>query len=236
MGYHAWTRKYDDDGRETEAAFFGLQREPVLLSDGYHKKTVQYDAGGRETVKAYFGVDNNPILFASGFARETFLYDEKGNRKQFSYFGVDNKPIRCRDGFAKLVWTRKEGVEVELAAFDEKDKPLPLCSRIDSVKAGGLGQRGGLKVGDVIVNYNGNKVEDYLQFFRLCKAARPAGTAQKLTILRSGRMISLTIPSGDLALTLKPVVLPSPAPGDPAKSAKDRSGSVPYPPPTEPRP
>jgi hypothetical protein len=209
VGYHAWTRKYDERGRETEMAFFGLRREPVLHRDGYHRRTTGYNARGQDVETAYFGTDNKPILSAEGFARVTKLYDEKGNRKEFSYFGVDGKPVRTPDGLVKLQWIRNAGgAEVAMAAFDEKDRPLSLRTQILQVKPGGVGERGGLKAGDVILTYDGKVVGDYVQFLRLAGTEHVAGTPQKLTVLRSGKTLSLTLPSGDLGLTLKPLVLP----------------------------
>jgi YD repeat-containing protein len=211
-GNHKWKAEYDKDGRQTEQAYFGLHDEPIVVLDGYHKWQARYDGQGHELERIYLDASGKLALCKSlGYAKMTRSYDERGNRIEFAYFGPDDKPILCKDGFARLRWIRNaQGTEVDMAAFDTDSKPLPLRTMLDQVTRGGLADRIGLKVGDVLSTYDGREVADYVHFFQQRNAEDQKAAAKKLTILRNGKTLPFDLPPGDLGATLKPIVLPRP--------------------------
>ncbi len=86
-------------------------------------------------------------------------------------------------------------VTPELAkAFDLKDASGAL---VGQVTEGSPAEKGGLKEGDVVTEFNGKKVTDSRQF-RLMVAQAAPNTEVKLEVIRDGKTRSVTVKLGEL--------------------------------------
>jgi YD repeat-containing protein len=139
------TTAYDDDGNVAQEHFHGWSpEEGGGLPEGPPAPRVKrrYDARGRVVEVAYHDDSGGPVADAYGVHRGEVNYDERGRRVGLSFFGPDGKRVsarwagRPRRGGppgpatpaslpARLRWTWDDrGNVVELAAFDEEDRPL----------------------------------------------------------------------------------------------------------------
>jgi serine protease Do len=93
------------------------------------------------------------------------------------------------------------GVSIsELTAEKAKELKLPDARgvAIDQVGENAPAAKSGLKKGDVVTEYNGQRVEGALEFERLVRETPPNHTA-KLSIWRDGRSQSISVVMGDAA-------------------------------------
>jgi serine protease Do len=123
---------------------------------------------------------NNGIGFAvpvnlARFVMERLITDGKVTR---GYLGVMIQPVT--QDLAK--------------AFDLKDASGAL---VGQVTEGSPAEKGGLKEGDVVTEFNGKKVTDSRQF-RLMVAQTPPNTEVKLEVIRDGKTRNVTVKLGEL--------------------------------------
>lgn len=86
---------------------------------------------------------------------------------------------------------------------------------VNHVEADSPAAKAGIKEGDVVLEYNGGKVEGLEQFIRLVRET-PAGREVKMTVWRNGAPVHLTVTVGARADTVietpnGPVTVPFPA-------------------------
>lgn len=88
----------------------------------------------------------------------------------------------------------------EVTPEKAKDLKLPQAEgvAIDQVGENSPAAKAGLEKGDVVTEYNGQRVEGTLEFERLVRETPPGRTA-KLSVLRNGKNQSISVVMGDLA-------------------------------------
>ncbi|KPJ82880.1 MAG: hypothetical protein AMS17_18460 [Spirochaetes bacterium DG_61] len=73
---------------------------------------------------------------------------------------------------------------------------------VTDVVPGGPAEKAGVEQGDIIVQYNGNKVDDVTQLRNMVAATSP-GDSAKVTVLRNNKEMELSMTVGDLAKAQK---------------------------------
>ncbi len=202
-GYHRQTTRYDDQGRVAEQAYFGADGKPVLTRGGYHRWTANFDARGNQIERVYLGIDGKPIVIRDGYCRYVSRYDEEGRQVEEAYFGLDDRPARYRGGYHKL--TRRYGADGELSgmtAADDWGKPLRLEAFIQGIEEEGEAASVGLQVGDVLLAYGGKEVYSLPEFEQARRSAQTPDGPGELKVLRQGRTVAVSLPPGDLGMTL----------------------------------
>jgi serine protease Do len=108
------------------------------------------------------------------------------------------------------------GIEIEEVSAD-RAKQLQLAAPagvyVREVETDSPAQKAGLKVGDVITDFNGEHVEGSVQFRRLVRET-PAERSVQLQIWRDGRAQTLRVTLGEAPLAgVAPTPRPAPGPG-----------------------
>lgn len=95
MGYHRKEMRYDpESGNLVEYLLYGIDRDPVLHSDGHHRWTAEYNDIGQRIESRNYGLDGKtPVLRYGSHHIWRALYDEFGNRKEVAYFGLSGEPV-----------------------------------------------------------------------------------------------------------------------------------------------
>jgi serine protease Do len=88
-----------------------------------------------------------------------------------------------------------------LTALDAEDLglPAPMGAEIASVEDGGPAGRGGVEVGDVIIEMNGKPVHDNTALVSMVMATRP-GTTVPVKVVRNKKTMTLNVTVGELDL------------------------------------
>lgn len=119
------------------------------------------------------------------------------------------------------------GVSVsDLDASDVKDRPAAGV-RVDEVDEGSPAEKAGIRKGDVVVEFDGERVRSVRQLTRLVNET-PAGRTVSAAVLRDGQRVSLTVTPTETSAfrafdgearrrfeeltAVRPRVIPSPAP------------------------
>ncbi len=127
-GYHRFTASYDERGKRSAQAYFGLRGEPVFhRTTGQHRWTERHDERGNSLEGAHFGVRGEPILNReTGVHRFTARYDARGNRTAHANFGIEGEPVlgRLSDSHRWTASHDEGGRHLELAHFGIDGKPL----------------------------------------------------------------------------------------------------------------
>jgi serine protease Do len=99
------------------------------------------------------------------------------------------------------VWQRSESSGLQLGVFlrdlDEataKEKKLPTTdgALVDRVESGSAAEKAGLRSGDVIVEFDGERVRTVAQLRRLITESRP-GKGMFVTVVRNGSRLTVTV-------------------------------------------
>lgn len=97
IGFFIARFRYDDQGRQTEARFFGPEDTPVYVSDGYHGYRMTYtDEGYLESLR-YLDTEGNLTMARYGYAVCITGYDENGNPETYAYFDTEGLPVFGQD-------------------------------------------------------------------------------------------------------------------------------------------
>jgi serine protease Do len=109
----------------------------------------------------------------------------------------------------------------ELAKSFGLDEPVgALVSRVDP---GGPAQKAGLQTGDVILEYNGDKIDDPNKLPRVVAATKP-GQESTLTVWRNGKKQTLKVVTGEMPS--EKVASAESRPGKPSAQKPNRLGLV----------
>jgi hypothetical protein len=203
FGYARVMKTYDDRDNVTSCRFLGPDNQPCLHSEGNAKVIRRYNDCDEGEEEAFYGLDDR-LLFVPkyGYARRVYVYDDLGNLKEQRYYGADDKPINGPDGYARRVFTL-EGHDVrETKYYDREDHALPLSVVVTKVEPGKVGDRMGLKVGDVFTHYDGKTVTDRAGFIKTRAAELPGGPTRTLQILRDGKELEFQVSPGLMHITL----------------------------------
>jgi serine protease Do len=122
-------------------------------------------------------------------------------------------------------------IGVSLAEVDnERAKTLKLRDvhgvEITSVEENSPAAKGGLKAGDVVLEYNGQRVEGMEQFGRLVRET-PAGREAKLVVSRDGNVLTIPVTVGTRADMPRTLLFHGPDGNTPGFNVKDFSINMP---------
>jgi len=197
-GYSRAKSVYDDRGYRIEQTYFDENDRPILHKDGYTKVLWKYNDKGKKVEEALFGLDGAPVASKqSGSAKKRWTYYERGNVSQIAFFGPNDQPVRTTVGWATVRYSYDGlGRESKQEFFDVDGAPVFTRVAIKKVEPDSKAQRVELRVGDLILNYDGEEVIDTRVFdeLELVKGERP----RELRIQRDGKILSLDVDVGRL--------------------------------------
>jgi hypothetical protein len=203
LGHAKFVARYDGRGNRIEQSYFGPDGKPCLHRDGNHKFTARYDGRGHRIEMAFFGLDGALTLIREGYARWTAKYDGRGNQTEQSYFGVDGQPLLNSNGFARFTWAYNDRNQlVDVAAFDTRGQPVELEVFLSHVTRGGQADRLGLRVGDVLLRYDGRPVANWARFVHGRRSEAAGGPPRPLEVLRQGKTLTVAVSPGLLGANL----------------------------------
>jgi serine/threonine protein kinase len=204
-GYARVLRRYDDRGNLISWACYGTDGKPVLhASSGYASVTYTYDERGNQTGEQYFGLDGRPLAPAQyGYAKVEMSYDDRGNEVEWACFGADGRPVASKKGGYAKVRIRYDdhNNEQDATYLDVPGKAVPVEVFLAEVEAGGEGERLGLKVGDQLVRFGGQPIQNQYQLRAIRRASRENGGPKPLVVRRASQEINVLIPGGPLGIT-----------------------------------
>jgi serine protease Do len=179
-------------GRESSMNLGIISRTGRSYPDSASYDFIQTDAGG------YAGGSGGPLLNSKGHVVGMItMASERGNMGFATPINVIKKVIPRLMNGEKFVWGWL-GVKVSEVSLQQA-KALGLSPAkgavIHSVLPGQPAERGGIRTRDVILSVNDNQVDSPRDISRMIGGLE-AGRVVKLTILRSGKTLQLTVPLG----------------------------------------
>jgi hypothetical protein len=206
-GIAGWSARFDDRDNEVERDFFDEAHNPVRNKDGNTGWTKLYNARGLVVEQTLFGFDGR-----DGYVKMAAKLDANANPVELTFLDARDQPVRLKDGYSG--WTAEydaKGDWVGTSYFDADHKPVRTRAVITEVLPDSKAARVGLKVGDVLVSYDGKEV---LLWQRIAaeKSSEPDGLQPKeLRVLRDGKELAFRVPSGRLGMMGKDRALPGSA-------------------------
>jgi hypothetical protein len=210
-GYHKLRSKYDRWGNRVEWACFGTDGKPCVdRADATHRTTWAFDERGNPMEWAYFGVDGKPGLHRDGYHKARSRYDERGNPTERAFFGVDGRPTLQRNGCARWTarydpWNNRTGSTY----YDTEGRRLLPQVKIMSVAVEGRGAVLGLRVGDVLLRYDGRPVEDTFAFLHRRRLENKADKPRPLVVQRGERAVMVLVSPGLLGVVFSDFMSPT---------------------------
>ena len=139
MGHYAIRREYDEEGRNRKIIFLGIDREPILNSNGYASVIRTFDDRGNIVTEHYYDEQGEPVRtnsFGYGCYKE---YDGRNRNVLLAYLGNDDKPTVTAQGFAIAfrVYYEEENLEgfiKEEYYFDQDHQPAILQNGQSAVR------------------------------------------------------------------------------------------------------
>jgi len=179
-------------GRESSMNLGIISRTGRSYPDSASYDFIQTDAGG------YAGGSGGPLLNSKGHVVGIItMASERGNMGFATPINVIKRVIPRLMNGEKFVWGWL-GVKVSEVSLQQA-KALGLSPAkgavIHSVLPGQPAERGGIRTRDVILSVNDNQVDSPRDVTRLIGGLE-AGRVVKLTILRSGKTLQLSVPLG----------------------------------------
>jgi hypothetical protein len=189
---------YDERGYRVEAAYYDERDLPARNKNGCSKERSKYSQAGQLIESACYGTDGSGMrdtLF--GCVKRRFSYGPAGYRSRWDCFDENDQLTQSALGYASSKYIYDDfGRQTKSEFFDANGSRVSTHVRISEVEAGSIGERAGLRVGDVVVAYDGREVEGTSAFEEreLQMGERP----RRLTLKRDGKMVDLDLPSGRL--------------------------------------
>lgn len=226
-GNTTWTRLYDPTGKrviqETSSGFDG--------SDGYAKYVVKFDDQGRAVENNYFDADDKPTRHKDGNTKWTKAYDDRGKLAEMTYWGCDGS-----DGYVKMVIkANSKGQDTDYAYFDAADNrtahkdgyfqkskiydergnhvdtkyfaDIAVRPRVTKVETNGQGEKLGLKVGDLLLKYDGAALTTAARFMARQKQENPDDAPRELVVRRGSQTLRFQVRPGLLGVELNEKVV-----------------------------
>ena len=179
-------------GRESSMNLGIISRTGRSYPDSASYDFIQTDAGG------YAGGSGGPLLNSKGHVVGMItMASERGNMGFATPINVIKRVIPRLMNGEKFAWGWL-GVKITEVSLQQA-KALGISpvkgAVIHSVLPGQPAERGGIRTRDVILSVNDNQVDSPRDVTRLI-AGLEAGRVVKLTILRSGKTLQLSVPLG----------------------------------------
>jgi YD repeat-containing protein len=193
---------YDERGLQIESMCHDEHDRPTLNKDGCAAVRAKYNDKGVQIEWACFGLDGLPAAHKYGWAKLRRTFDAQGNVSRWDYFDVNDRLAPSIYGYATIRYFYDEmGRETKREFFDANGALVSTHVGIDKVEPDTKSERSGLRVGDLILAYDGQEVPDVRVFneLELMRGERP----RQITVQREGRILTLEVTAGRLrGLTL----------------------------------
>jgi hypothetical protein len=152
-GFHESFIKYNDDGLETEYAYYDENGKLYVSSSGYSRVVVLYGSNAKMTERKYLsgsdGISMKESL-VNGFSSVKFSYDNKGNISNIRYFDASGVPVNATSYLndEDLTFHRIEfiytGTRITEQKYYLKDSDTPAkiidCLKKDYITTSGVSQ------------------------------------------------------------------------------------------------
>jgi YD repeat-containing protein len=217
-----WTAAYDDRGNQVEGANFDEKNQLVRLDEGYARWTAKYDDRDHRIEEAYFDTAGRPTRSKDGYARWTAKYDDRGNKIEAAYFDEAGRPTGDEEGTARLTAKYDDSNHlIERIYYDVDGKKQACQVLISEVIAGGQAQRLGVKVGDVVLSYDGQAMTDYELMVSAIGRAAKDQKVKEMIVLRGDKRMPFQCSPGRLGVNLKNRIIAEGKPGGSVPAKKD---------------
>ncbi|MEO6741854.1 MAG: AAA-like domain-containing protein [Chthoniobacteraceae bacterium] len=164
--------------------------------DGSSFVRMEKDGKGRIVRTRWLAADGSPARSKVGFNERVVTYDKGGRRTHDVATGFAES-----SGIAKLVREYNEKNEIARSFYlDAQDKPVQMRIFVDKVMPDGEAARVGLKVGDLLLTYEGHAVPD-LKTLRE-QIGAPGPNRRTLRVWREGKVVPLSVAPGLLGIQL----------------------------------
>jgi hypothetical protein len=199
---------YDDQSHVVETVYLDGKGRPVMCSHGCARWKARYDERGNLIEKSYF---DQAGKLRSGWARQRAKYDNRNNQVEVSYWSADDKPALYKDGYACARFVYDDfDVRKDASYFDRDRKPVRTRPVLIQVKVGWQGHNQGLKVGDVVLAYDGKEIFNWMRFTYIRAAERKEDPPRKMEVLRNGKRLTFTFSPGLLGTVMEDRVVTEP--------------------------
>jgi hypothetical protein len=132
---------------------------------------------------------------AEGTYRTTKKFDERDNVVDNSFFGPDGALHQDSiDGYARRTWTYNLSEQSDVRFYDSNNREIHAKVYVSSVAPASDGAKQGLKIGDLLVSYDGEVISNSVRFSRMLENARSASRVPELVVLHEGKEAKLKIP------------------------------------------
>ena len=146
----------------------------------------------------FVGLDGAYVLDKeTGVAKVRLTYNERGQVAQRLYFDPDERLVSTVYGYATMRYIYDDlGREAMWTFFDVHGEPVHTRVVLEKVEADSTGEQHGLRVGDILVSYDGDDIRDTrtLRELELMKGERQ----REIRILRQGYELRIQVPPGRL--------------------------------------
>jgi hypothetical protein len=204
-GNHRWTARYDARGNRIEWVAFGLNGEPVSTTLGYHRQVSRFDARGRLLETAHFGIAGEPAFRAAeGAYRILYRYDDQGRLTDTRFLGPNDRPRNTRHGYARLEAVYRDG-NADTLAFAADGKAVPLVVVVTAVMPGSVAEHLGLKQGDVLLRYRGQKCLSVAWLLAARTADDKKPDDAEIEVQRDKKQFTIQVKPGPLGVILADV-------------------------------
>jgi hypothetical protein len=157
-----------------------------------------YNDKGQLVELVFVGLDGAYVLDKkTGVAKVRFTYNERGQIAQRMYFDLDGRLVQNVYGYAGMRYTYDDlGRETMWTFFDVPGEPVHTRVVLEEVEADRTGEQNGLRVGDILISYDGDDIRDTRTFreLELTKGERQ----RELRILRQDYELRIQVPPGRL--------------------------------------
>jgi C-terminal processing protease CtpA/Prc len=204
--------KYDERGNKVEEAYFDETGKPARHKDGYAAWKARYDDRRNKVELTTFDVDGKPDADTSdGTITTRMKYDDRRNKVEEAYFDEAGKPARHKDGYSRASWSYDSaGSRITSQYFDTDGTVLRAAPIITEVLPDSQAQKLGLRVGDILSEYDGKPARNTAAFIHGRAAEKPGGPTKELKVLRDRDMITFKVAPGLMGARLSDKILPDP--------------------------
>ena len=198
-GYATIRYEYDQRGFLTRLLQLDAGGRPSRGFYGYCSARIKHNEAGQRLEMNFYDEQGTPTVAARlGSAKRRWTYDAAGRVSERSDHDMNGRPIINAYGYSILRHRYDEhGRDTGRELLDTTGRPLPFKVGVDRVALGSVASDVGLKVGDLILTYDGQTVSTIDQFtntFELFRGDR----GRELRIERAGNVLSLDVPPGHL--------------------------------------
>jgi YD repeat-containing protein len=196
-GYATIRREYDDRGFVRASTFLDENDHRVNSIDGYALVRRERTADGKLLEISYFNDRAVPVISKRpGSGRRRWTYDALGRVIDRSDYDTTGKRMINAYGYSTIRFSYdKYGRESGRQMLDAFGRPVTFKVTVDKVYEGSVAADAGLRVGDVILTYDGEPVDTTYELwnrFELFKGDR----RRQIQVERGGRIVGLNLLPG----------------------------------------